>query len=95
MLGLHSADVNVKQALWPWDRPLRSGPETQAQSQWAASELDLKRRYFLNAIRLRELERGGLSARSAASLPNQENLQSVSNFNLLITESVKNDVLQL
>lgn len=58
--GLYSVGVNVKQALWQWDQ---SGRDTQAQSQWAASELDRERRYFLHSIRLRELERGGLSPR--------------------------------
>lgn len=74
----------MKQALWLPDRPLRSGHDTQAQSQWAASELDL-RRYILDSIRLRELERGGLSPRTAAFLPNQEIFHSVLNFDLLIT----------
>lgn len=85
VFGLYSVGVNVKQALWLPDRPLRSGHDTQAQSQWAASELDLRRRYFLDSIRLRELERGGLSPCTAASLPNQEIFQSVLNFDLLIT----------
>lgn len=89
ILGLRSVDVNVKQALWLWDSPLQSGDDTQAQRQWAASELDLKRRYFLNAIRLRELERGGLSPRTAASLPNQE----IYHFVILIYWSFNQSVM--
>lgn len=83
--GLYSVGVNVKQTLWLGDRPLRGGHDTQAQSQWAASDLDLKRRCVLNAIKIRGLERGGLSPRAAASLPNQEVLQAVLHFDPLIT----------
>lgn len=62
----------MQQHIWLWDRPLRGGSNMQTQSQRAASELDLKRRYILDSIRLRTLERGGLSPVAAASLSNQE-----------------------
>lgn len=83
--GLYSVGVNVQQHLWLWERPLPGGSNTQGQR--AASEQDLKRRYILDSIRLRTLERGGLSPVTAASLPNQEFSQSVLNFHLLITQS--------
>ncbi|XP_029700530.1 LIM domain only protein 7 isoform X2 [Takifugu rubripes] len=53
--------VNVQQHLW-WERPLPGGSNTQAQSQRAASEQDLKRRYILDSIRLRTLERANSRA---------------------------------
>lgn len=68
--GLYSIGVNVQQHLWMWERPLPGGSNTQAQSQRAASEQNLKRRYIFDSIRLRTLERGGLSPVTAASLPN-------------------------
>lgn len=68
--GLYSIGVNVQQHLWMWERPLPGGSNTQAQSLRAASEQNLKRRYIFDSIRLRTLERGGLSPVTAASLPN-------------------------
>ncbi|XP_056910614.1 LIM domain only protein 7-like isoform X16 [Takifugu flavidus] len=53
--------VNVQQHLW-WERPLPGGSNTQAQSQRAASEQDLKRRYILDSIRIRTLERANSRA---------------------------------
>lgn len=64
-----SVGVNVHQATRRWDRY-----ELQAQGQRAASELDLKKRYIFESIRLRELERGGLGPRSAASAQSEESL---------------------
>lgn len=89
--GLYSVGGNVQQHLWLWERPLPGGYNTQAQSQRAASEQDLKRRYILDSIRLRTLERGGLSPVTAASLPNQEFSQSVLNFHPLITQSANSE----
>lgn len=71
VFGLYSVGVNVQQALLLWERPLHGRRGVHPQSQQSTSELDLKRRYILNSIRLKYLERGGLSPRTAASLPNQ------------------------
>ena len=62
--GLYSAvGVHVQpggMAHWLLEEQARSARDKQAQSQRAASELELERRNILNAMRYREPERGGL-----------------------------------
>lgn len=47
-------------AHWLLEEKLRSARDKEAQSQRAASELEMERRNILNAMRYREPERGGL-----------------------------------
>lgn len=66
--GLYSA-VGVEpggMAHWLLEEQLRSARDRQAQSERAASELEMERRNILNAMRYREPERGGLGPRTSA-----------------------------
>lgn len=59
-------------AIWLLEEQLRIARDKQAQSQRAASELEMERRYILNAMRHREPERGGLGPCISTSLLNRK-----------------------
>lgn len=58
-------------AHWLLEEQLRSARDKEAQSQRAASELEMERRNILSAMRYREPERGGLCPWCSASPFNQ------------------------
>lgn len=65
-----TAGVHVQtggMAHWLLEEQLKIAADREAQSQRAASELELERRNILNAMRYREPERGGLRPGSPAS----------------------------
>lgn len=51
-------------AHWLLEEQFRSARDKRAQSERAASELEMERRNILNAMKYREPERGGLGHRT-------------------------------